>query len=114
MTSHGKTFVLKQAKYDTSGSREGKDKFVYMDYNFRLYYELVARVIFVGILPITALIFLNGKIFLALKKFRRFRAEKIQSESDFGLKMLYLRRNIITERKKDPKSLAGKNSGLEG
>ena len=82
MGFHGKNayFALKQDKFDTSGSKVGQQKYFYMDFHFRLYYELVARGIFVGILPITILVILNAKTFLALRKFRKSRAEKISKQ----------------------------------
>jgi hypothetical protein len=42
---------------------------------FRLYYEVIARVFVLGIIPITLLIIFNCKIFLALKRIKTFRAE---------------------------------------
>ena len=88
-----KFFVPKLDKFSGSGSKEA---FIYRDYNFRLYYELIARVVVIGIVPVTFLIFLNFKIFLVLKKFKKFRKENSNGNSSqrnkcsFGDNILFL------------------------
>ena len=59
-------------KNEIDRSNWGKHKFKSIQPSFmsRLYYEIVARVLVVGIIPVGLLIFLNTKIFLALKKIR--------------------------------------------
>ena len=63
--------VKKVAKTGQSASAHTKEAYLYQSYSFRLYYELIARVIVIGIVPLGLLIFFNCQIFRALRKFRQ-------------------------------------------